>query len=100
VRVALLYVAAQFVGALLGVWCATFMFAEPVWQVSTKLRDGWPQGFAEAVANLRPDRTIVTTQRQARSSHPSRSVSTSPPPIVYRIHLLRQSGRDRCPQPQ
>jgi glycerol uptake facilitator-like aquaporin len=63
VRVALLYVAAQFAGALLGVWCAHAMFAEPVWQVSTKLRDGWPQGFAEAVATFGLIGTIVTTQR-------------------------------------
>lgn len=63
VRVALLYVVAQFAGALLGVWCAHAMFAEPVWQVSTKLRDGWPQGFAEAVATFGLIGTIVTTQR-------------------------------------
>jgi glycerol uptake facilitator-like aquaporin len=34
------YVAAQVAGAVLGVWAAHAMFAEPILQVSTKLRDG------------------------------------------------------------
>jgi glycerol uptake facilitator-like aquaporin len=62
-RAALLYVAAQFVGAVAGVWLAHLMFAEPVLQVSSKLRDGWPQGFAEAVATFGLIGTIMTTQR-------------------------------------
>lgn len=57
------YVLAQVVGAVLGVWAAHLMFAEPVLQVSTKLRDGWPQGFAEAVATFGLIGTILTTQR-------------------------------------
>lgn len=60
---ALLYVAAQFVGAVVGVWSAHLMFAEPVMQVSSKLRGGWPQGFAEAVATFGLIGTIMTTQR-------------------------------------
>lgn len=63
VRAALLYVAAQFVGAVLGVWSAHLMFAEPVLQVSHKLREGWAQGFAEAVATFGLLGTIMTTQR-------------------------------------
>src|SRR6186713_2776685 len=34
------YVVVQVVGAVLGVWAAHAMFAEPILQVSTKLRDG------------------------------------------------------------
>jgi glycerol uptake facilitator-like aquaporin len=51
-RLAAAYVAAQIVGAVLGVWAAHLMFAEPVLQVSTKLRDGAGQAFAEFVATF------------------------------------------------
>lgn len=60
---ALQYVVAQICGAVVGVWTAHAMFAEPVWQISTKLRDGWGQGFAEAVATFGLIGTILTTQR-------------------------------------
>jgi glycerol uptake facilitator-like aquaporin len=46
------YVAVQLAGAILGVWAAHAMFATPVLQLSTKLRDGPGQVFAEAVASL------------------------------------------------
>jgi glycerol uptake facilitator-like aquaporin len=61
--VALLYIVAQIVGAILGVWCAHLMFGEPVWQISTKLRAGWAQGFSEAVATFGLIGTITATQR-------------------------------------
>ncbi|MBV1689082.1 aquaporin family protein [Novosphingobium sp. G106] len=57
------YVAAQLVGAVLGVWMAHAMFAEPILQVSTKLRDGPAQGFSEAVATFGLIGTIFGTQR-------------------------------------
>ena len=45
-RTAAAYVAAQLAGGVLGVWIAHAMFAEPILQVSTKLREGpaqpWP----------------------------------------------------------
>lgn len=62
-RTALLYIAAQLAGALLGVWCAHAMFGEPLWQISTKIRAGWAQGFAEAVATFGLIGTITATQR-------------------------------------
>ncbi|HWF00896.1 MAG TPA: MIP/aquaporin family protein [Caulobacteraceae bacterium] len=46
------YVAVQLIGGVLGVWAAHAMFAEPILQVSTKLRDGPAQGFAEFVATF------------------------------------------------
>jgi glycerol uptake facilitator-like aquaporin len=49
---AVAYVLAQIVGGVLGVWAAHAMFAEPIWQVSTKLRDGPAQAFAEFVATF------------------------------------------------
>ena len=47
---ALAYVLAQAGGAVLGVLLAHAMFAEPILQVSTKLRDGPGQALAEFVA--------------------------------------------------
>jgi glycerol uptake facilitator-like aquaporin len=46
------YVAAQVGGAVLGVWTAHAMFAEPILQASMKLREGPAQVFAEAVATF------------------------------------------------
>ena len=60
---AVAYALAQTVGAVLGVWVAHLMFAAPVFEVSTKLRDGPAQVFAEAVATFGLILTIVGTQR-------------------------------------
>jgi len=49
---ALAYILAQLIGAVLGVWSAHAMFGEPILQVSAKLRDGPSQVFAEAVATF------------------------------------------------
>jgi glycerol uptake facilitator-like aquaporin len=46
------YVIAQVVGAIGGVWIAHLMFGVPVMEISTKLRDGPAQIFAEAVATF------------------------------------------------
>jgi glycerol uptake facilitator-like aquaporin len=50
--VAAAYIGAQMVGAILGVWAAHAMFAEPVLQVSAKLRDGPAQALSEFVATF------------------------------------------------
>jgi glycerol uptake facilitator-like aquaporin len=46
------YVAVQIVAAVLGVWLAHAMFAEPIVQLSTKLRDGPAQALSEGVATF------------------------------------------------
>jgi len=51
-RLALAYVAVQVAAAIAGVWLAHAMFAEAIWQVSTKLRAGAGQGLAEFVATF------------------------------------------------
>lgn len=51
-RDALPYIAAQITGAVLGVWTAHAMFAEPLLQISTTGRDGLAQAFSEAVATF------------------------------------------------
>lgn len=44
------YVAMQLIGAVLGAWLAHVMFDLQIVQWSTKVRSGWGQGIAEAVA--------------------------------------------------
>src|SRR5271167_3711268 len=46
------YIAAQAAGALLGVWAAHLMFAEPVFQISQHVRAGGSQLFSEFVATF------------------------------------------------
>jgi glycerol uptake facilitator-like aquaporin len=62
-RLAAAYVAAQFVGAVLGVFAAHAMFAEPILQISAKLRDGPAQAFSEFVATFGLLGTILGTLR-------------------------------------
>jgi glycerol uptake facilitator-like aquaporin len=58
-----LYVAAQVIGAVIGVWAAHLMFDAPVLQVSVKLRDGFGQMTSEAVATFGLIATILATLR-------------------------------------
>jgi glycerol uptake facilitator-like aquaporin len=53
------YVAVQMLGGVAGVWAAHAMFAEPILQVSTKLRDGSSQGLSEFVATFGLIGTII-----------------------------------------
>ena len=62
-RVAVAYLAAQLAGAVLGVYAAHAMFAEPIFQISTKLRDGPSQVFSEFVATFGLLATILGTLR-------------------------------------
>ena len=50
-QAAIIYIAAQLLGAVLGAWLANAMFDLPVLQTSTKLRGGVGQWLAEAVAS-------------------------------------------------
>lgn len=50
VKALLADIAAQFGGAVAGCWVANAMFSRPWLETSTKIRDGGPQWFAEAVA--------------------------------------------------
>lgn len=62
-KLAVAYVAAQIVGAVLGVFAAHAMFAEPILQVSAKLRDGPAQAWSEFVATFGLLATILGTLR-------------------------------------
>jgi len=49
---AVAYVLTQTLGGIVGVWAAHAMFAEPIVQVSMKLRDGPAQAFSEFIATF------------------------------------------------
>ncbi|MEO7689214.1 MAG: MIP/aquaporin family protein [Sphingomonas sp.] len=70
-RTALAYVTAQIIGAVLGVWAAHAMFAEPLLQISTKLRDGPAMAFSEFVATFGLTGTILATQRSRPDATPA-----------------------------
>jgi glycerol uptake facilitator-like aquaporin len=47
-----IYIVAQVIGGLVGVWAAHLMFELPLWQISTTPRVGLGQWFAEAIASF------------------------------------------------
>jgi glycerol uptake facilitator-like aquaporin len=49
-QAAMVFIVAQLLGAVLGAWLANAMFDMPLLQTSAKLRGGWGQWLAEAVA--------------------------------------------------
>lgn len=61
-RDASLYVLAQLLGAIIGAWLAHMMFAEPIFQLSHKLRAGSGQGVSELIAAFGLVGTIIATQ--------------------------------------
>lgn len=67
---AVAYVLVQLIGAVAGAWLAHAMFAEPLLQISTKLRSGWPQGLSEAVATFGLIATILGSLRFRKDATP------------------------------
>lgn len=51
-RFVTIYMAAQIVGAIAGVWAAHLMFGLPIWQLSQTIRTGPGQWLAESVATF------------------------------------------------
>jgi glycerol uptake facilitator-like aquaporin len=95
--VAVIYVSAQVLGGILGVWTAHLMFELPLWQFSVMVRTGTGQRFAEAVATF----GLLTIFG---------CVARTPAAVPYAVGLyimaadwftastsFRQSGRDDCP---
>jgi glycerol uptake facilitator-like aquaporin len=70
-RAAATYVAAQTAGAIAGVWLAHAMFAEPLIQVSTRLRDGPAQALSEFVASFGLVLTILGVQQHRPQAVPA-----------------------------
>jgi glycerol uptake facilitator-like aquaporin len=61
-RMAAIYIGAQLIGAIVGVWAAHLMFELPLWQLSGTVRTGPGQWFAEAVATFGLLLTILGTR--------------------------------------
>jgi glycerol uptake facilitator-like aquaporin len=59
---AAIYIGAQLIGAIAGVWAAHLMFELPLWQLSGTVRTGPGQWFAEAVATFGLLLTILGTR--------------------------------------
>ncbi len=57
------YIAVQIAGGIVGVFVAHTMFAEPVLQISTKLRGGMALGFSEFIATFGLIATILGSVR-------------------------------------
>ena len=70
IALALAYPLAQVLGGIAGVWTAHAMFGEPIIQVSTKLRSGGDQAFAEVVATFGLLATILGVSRFRPDSTP------------------------------
>jgi glycerol uptake facilitator-like aquaporin len=60
--VSAVYVSAQLIGGIAGVWAAHLMFELPLWQVSVTERTGPGQWFAEAVATFGLLLTVLGTR--------------------------------------
>lgn len=54
-----LYIAAQLIGGIAGVWAAHLMFELPLWQISATARTGSGQWFAEGIATFGLVMTIL-----------------------------------------
>jgi glycerol uptake facilitator-like aquaporin len=65
------FIAAQLVGAILGVWLAHLMFELPILQASTKVRTGIGQWTAEATATFGLVLLILLGVRRAAASLPA-----------------------------
>jgi len=63
VGTAILFVIAQLVGGLIGVWAAHFMFEQPILQLSEKVRTGQGQWLGEMIATFGLLFTILGTIR-------------------------------------
>ncbi|MDB5616901.1 MIP/aquaporin family protein [Tardiphaga sp.] len=71
VRDALLYVVAQICGGIVGTLVAHAMFELPLLQSSLKIRSGYAQWLAEAVATFGLIATILAGRRFSRASLPA-----------------------------
>jgi glycerol uptake facilitator-like aquaporin len=66
----LLYVGAQIIGGIAGVWAAHLMFELPLWQISATVRTGPGQWFAEGVATFGLVMTIFGCVARSPSAVP------------------------------
>ncbi len=85
---AALFIVVQVLGAVAGAWLAHAMFDLPILQTSSKIREGWGQWIAEAVATAGLI-FVILRARQARWS-PATSVQRTGSPPARRSPTRRQ----------
>ena len=88
------YIAAQIIGAVVGVWAAHFMFELPVWQFSVTSRAGAGRWLAEAVATFGLLLTICGCAARRRPPSQRGRPLHHLGLLVHRIDIFRQSSRD------
>jgi glycerol uptake facilitator-like aquaporin len=92
--IAAVYIAAQVVGGIVGVWAAHLMFELPPWQLSMTVRTGPGQWLAEAVATFGLLLTIFGCVARTPAAVPYAVGLYITAAYWYRVHVLRESGRD------
>src|SRR5829696_7194552 len=94
-RLAGLYIAAQVIGGIVGVWAAHVMFELPLWRLSTTGRTGPGQWFAEAVATFGLGLTILGCLARTPAAIPyAVGLYITGGLLVHGFNVLRQSGRN------
>ena len=93
-RTAALYIAAQVVGGIIGVWVAHLMFELPVWQVSCTRARAPGQWLAEAVATFGLLLTIFGCSARTRGDAIRGRSLHHRGLLVHGVDVIRQSGRD------
>lgn len=89
-----LYIVAQVLGSIVGVWVAHMMFELPVWQLSMTARSGSGQWLAEAVATFGLPYSAVSRKSPKRPL--TRLVSTLGGVLVHLVHVIRKPRRYYC----
>ena len=94
---AALYIVAQIIGGVIGVWAVHVMFDLPIWQFSTTVRTGPSQWFAEFVATFGLVLTILGCVARNPVPHRMLWASTSRRPIGSRLDIVREPCRHDRP---
>jgi len=87
VSIAAVYVVAQALGAIVGVWAAHLMFELPLWQFSATERSGSGQWLAEAIATFGLLVTIIGCVARTPAAVPYAVGLTSRPRIGSPLQL-------------
>ncbi len=92
---AAIYIAAQLIGGIIGVWAAHLMFDLPLWQLSSTVRSGPGQWLAETIATFGLLLTILARMRRTGASGIAlcRWLLYHVRLLVHGLNIIRQSGR-------
>ena len=91
-RIAVAYIAVQFIGAVIGVWAAHLMFDLPVMQLSTTVRTGPGQWLAEAMVQMPSTSASAATAPTLILSARSNCSRREPPCAKGRVVAVEMVG--------